>query len=120
MNSSREVKVSSIEYAKSSDLNRNSHFRKDPQYVFFLLWQKEMREIAAGIYNLLKAGGQWRIPVSRFMAKCRLWSFGVQSLHVAFTRQYWFLRSSERKCMLRELGVANSIPHILFCRVLVT
>ena len=34
-------------------LNRDS-FRKDPQYVLYLLWQKEMQELSTGVYNLLK------------------------------------------------------------------
>ena len=48
-------KLSPSEYIKSRLLNKDSRFRKDPQYVFYLLWQKEMRGISAGIYNLLKS-----------------------------------------------------------------
>ncbi|KAL5494094.1 hypothetical protein EMCRGX_G015366 [Ephydatia muelleri] len=50
----REMHLSASEYAKSRLLNKDSRFRKDPQYVFFLLWQHKMRQIAAGIYNVLK------------------------------------------------------------------
>ena len=50
----REVKISHSEYDKQRLLNKDSRFRKDPQYVFYLLWQKEMRELSAGVYNLLK------------------------------------------------------------------
>ena len=46
----RAVKLSNSEYIKSRLLNRDSRFRKEPQYVFYLLWQKEMRELSAGIY----------------------------------------------------------------------
>ena len=38
--------------------NRQLHldvFRKDPQYIFFLMWQKEMRELVAGVYNLMQS-----------------------------------------------------------------
>ena len=52
----REKKVSASEYAKSRLLNKDSRFRKDPQYVFYLLWQQELRQLSAGIYNLLKSG----------------------------------------------------------------
>ncbi len=38
----RDVKISSAEYAKSCLLNKDSRFRKDPQYVFYLLWQQEL------------------------------------------------------------------------------
>jgi len=49
----RSVPISPSEYAKSRLLNRDSRFRKDYQYVFFLLWQKEMRELSAGIFHML-------------------------------------------------------------------
>ena len=41
--------------AKSRLLNKDPRFQKDPQYIFFLLWQQEMRQISAGIYNVLKS-----------------------------------------------------------------
>ena len=53
-NYTREVKISHSEYVKSKLLNKDSRFRKDAQYVFYLLWQKELRELSAGIYNMLK------------------------------------------------------------------
>jgi len=49
------AKLSNSEYIKSRLLNKDSRFRKNPQYVFYLLWQKEMRELSAGVYNLLKS-----------------------------------------------------------------
>ena len=39
----REKKISHSEYIKSRLLNKDSLFRKNAQYVFYLLWQKEMR-----------------------------------------------------------------------------
>ena len=39
-------------YVKSRLLNRDSRFRKDPLYFFFLLWHKEMRKIACGVIQL--------------------------------------------------------------------
>ena len=51
----RQVKLSPSEYAKSHLLNKDSRFCKCPQYVFWLLWQKEMREISAGVYNMLNS-----------------------------------------------------------------
>ena len=38
----RDVKISHSEFDKSRLLNKDSRFRKDPQYVFYLLWQKEI------------------------------------------------------------------------------
>ncbi len=54
----RDMKLSHSEYIKSRLLNKDSHFRKDAQYVFYLLWQKEMGELSAGVYNTLKSTSQ--------------------------------------------------------------
>ena len=48
----RETVISHSEYIKSCLLNKDSRLRKDPQYVFYVLW---LRELAAGVYNVLQA-----------------------------------------------------------------
>jgi len=58
-----------LEYEKSHLLNKDSRFRKDPQYVFFLLWQKEMREIASGVYNVMKSTKAIPMSVSNILHK---------------------------------------------------
>ena len=63
----RDNAISVSEFAKSHLLNKDSRFRKDDQYVFYLLWQKEMREISAGVYNLLKSTRQHAMPVGEFV-----------------------------------------------------
>ena len=45
----RQKKISHSEYIKSRLLNKDSRFRKDPRYVFYLLWHKELREVSAGV-----------------------------------------------------------------------
>ena len=65
----REVKVSHSEHVKLRLLNKDSCFRKDPQYVFFLLWHKEIREIACGVYNLLKTSKLMPMSVSNLLQK---------------------------------------------------
>ena len=65
----RDVKISSSEYSKSRLLNKDSRFRKDSQYVFFLLWQKELRQLSAGVYNLMKRTEQQRMSVQLFLDK---------------------------------------------------
>ena len=50
----RDPKLSNAEYIKSRLLNKESRFRKDGQYVFYLLSQKEKGEISAGVFNMLK------------------------------------------------------------------
>ena len=107
---SRQEKLSHSEYIKLRLLNQDSRFRKDAQYVFFLLWQKEMRELSAGIYNLLKSTRCQPMSVSMLLDKvstsderleanlCTM----LQSVHG--TKQYWFIRQSELRCMIREWG----------------
>ena len=65
----RSVNISSSEYAKSRLLNKDSRFQKDPQYVFFLLWQKELRQLSSGVYNLMKRTEQQRMSVQLFLDK---------------------------------------------------
>ena len=62
----RQVKLSHSEYVKSRLLNKDSRYRKDPQYVFFLLWQKEMHEISAGVYIRVR----WYRQVSPKSQQC--------------------------------------------------
>ena len=106
----RKEKISPSEYIKSRLLNKDSRFRKDPQYVFFLLWQKEMRELSSGVYDLLKSTRRQSMSVSTLLdqvntsdeqLEARL-STMLQSVHG--TKQFWFLRHSELKCMIREWG----------------
>ena len=42
-------------------MNKDGRFRKHDQYVFYFLWQKEMRELASGVYNMLKGTRQHAI-----------------------------------------------------------
>ena len=63
----RKEKLSHSEYIKSRLLNKDSRFRKDAQYVFYLLWQKEMRELSAGVYNLLKSTRRQSMSVSMLL-----------------------------------------------------
>ncbi len=101
----RENKVSASEYAKSRLLN------KDSRYVFYLLWQEELRQLSAGIYNLLKSDrGSRGMTVDRFLGGVNNSNEDVEAnLSTVFmsmrgTKQYWFIRSSELKCMVREWG----------------
>ena len=47
----RAVQITPSEIAKSHLLNRDLRFWKSPARVFYLLWQREMRELAAGVYE---------------------------------------------------------------------
>ena len=101
------VPISPSEYAKSRLLNRDSRFRKDYQYVFFLLWQKEMRELSAGMYNLMKSTRQHVMPVREFIDKVSNFDQEIEAnLSTAFqsVQGSRFLRHSEVFCMVREYG----------------
>ena len=106
----RSTPISLSEYAKSRLLNNDSRFRKDSQYVFYLLWQKEMREIAAGVYNLMKGTRQHALPVGEFMDRMSNSDEDIEAnLSTVFqsvrgSKQYWYLRRSEVLCMVREYG----------------
>ena len=106
----REAKITYAEYAKSRFLNKDSCFRKEPAYVFYLLWQKEMCELASGVYNLLKSTKQQRIPVGLFLDRVSSSDSDIEAnLSTMFqqirgTKQYWFQKSSDLKCMLQEWG----------------
>ena len=105
----REAKITYAEYAKSCLLNKDLRFRKEPAYVFYLLWQ-EMCELAFGVYNLLKSTKQQKIPVGIFLRKVSSFDSDVEAnLSTMFqqirgTKQYWFQKSSDLKCMLQEWG----------------
>ena len=65
----RDPKLSNAEYVKSRLLNKESRFRKDAQYVFFLLSQKEKREISAGVFNMLMCTKQRPMSVGTLLDK---------------------------------------------------
>ena len=106
----RSVSISASDFAKSCLLNKDSRFRKDCQYVFFLLWQKEMRELAAGVYNLMKGTHQHAMPVGEFMDRVSNSEQDVEAnLSTVFqsvrdSKQYWYLHHSEVLCTVREFG----------------
>ena len=59
----RRQRITPSEFVKSRLMNKDRRFRKEGQYVFYLLWQKELRELGSGIYNLLKGTRQHPMPV---------------------------------------------------------
>ena len=107
---SGEHELSHSEYIKSRLLNKDSRFRKDAQYVFYLLWQKEMKQLSAGVYNLLKTTRQQSMSVSMLLDQVNTSDEHLEAhlctmlQSVRGTKQYWFLRHSELKCMIREWG----------------
>ena len=105
----RQEKLSHSEYIKSRLLNKDARFRKDAQYVFYLLWQKEMRELSAGVYNLLNSTRSQAMSVSKLLDsidssdKCLEANLCTMLQSVHGTKQYWFVRQSELKCMIYSI-----------------
>ena len=103
----RSVPISPSEFAKSRLINKDSRFRKDCQY--FLLWQKEMCELAAGVYNLTKGTHQHAMPVGEFKDRVSNSDQDIEAnlstvFRVRGSKQHWYLRHSEVLCMVREFG----------------
>ena len=69
-----------------------------------------MREISAGIFNLLKSTKRQATSVRNLVAQLDKGDEGLEAnlckmfQSVRGTKQYWFLRQSELKCMIREWG----------------
>ena len=106
----RNVSISFSEYVKSRLLNMDARFRKSPDYVFYYLWQKEMRELSSGIYNVMKSTGRNGMSVKDFLAgvdssdKQIEANLSTMLQSVRGTKQFWFLKKSDLLCMIREYG----------------
>ena len=87
----REVKLTFCEYVKSRILNKDSRFRKNPDFVFYYLWQKELR------YNVLKTTGKHGMSVKDFLD-------GVNSsnkqMEANLTTMFQSVRGTKQYCMV--------------------
>ena len=63
----RPVKLTFSEYLKTRFMNSDSRFHKSPEFVFYYLWQKELRELSSGIYNVLKSSSRRSHTVKQFV-----------------------------------------------------
>ena len=64
---SSEAYINFSEYLKSRLMNTDSRFRKNPEFVFYYLWQKELRELSSEIYNVLKSSSRRSHTVKQFV-----------------------------------------------------
>ena len=48
-------------------MNSDSRFRKNAEFVFYYLWQRELRELSAGIYNALNSTSRKHLSVQQFV-----------------------------------------------------
>ena len=67
-----------------------------------------MRQISAGIYNVLKSTGKGKMPVHELHAGVSKSDESIEAnlstIFQSVCGTNWFHRSSELKCMLREYG----------------
>lgn len=105
-----QVKLCPSEYIKSRLYNKDARFRKDPSYVFYLLHQKTLREVAAGVYNVLKCTRSQPMSVNQLLSKVQASDEHLEAnlttmlQSVRGTKQYWWLRQSDLRCMIRHWG----------------
>ena len=106
----RSVKLTFSEYIKSRLLNCDSRFRKSPEFIFYYLWQKELRELSAGIYNVICSGGRKHMSVKDFVEGINESDASIEAnlatvlQSVRGTKQFWFLKKSDVMAMVREYG----------------
>ena len=106
----REVKLTFSEYIKSRLMNSDSRFRKSPEFVFYYLWHKEMRELSAGIYNALNSTNKRHLSVKQFVDGVNGSDAAIEAnlstvlQSVRGTKQFWFLKKSDVMAMIREYG----------------
>ena len=106
----RAVKLTFSEYIKSKLMNYDSRFRKNPEFVFYYLWQKELRELSSGIYNVLNSGSRKHQTVRQFVAGINSSDEGIEAnlstvlQSVRGTIQFWFRQKGDVMVMIREFG----------------
>ena len=61
------VKLTFSEYLKTRLMNNDSRFCKSPEFVFYYLWQKELRELSSRIYKVLKSSSRRSHMVKQFV-----------------------------------------------------
>ena len=106
----RAVRLTFSEYIKSRLMNSDSRFRKSPEFVFYYLWLKELRELSAGIYNALNSTNKRHLSVKQFVDGVSSSDAVIEAnlstvlQSVRGTKQFWFLKKSDVMAMIREYG----------------
>ena len=103
------------EYLNTRIMNNDSRFCKNPEFIFYYLWQKEMRELSAGIYNVLNSTSRKHLSVKQFVDGINSSDSGIEAnlstvlQSVRGTKQFWFLKKSDVMAMIREFGPPTSV-----------
>lgn len=108
----RIVPITEFEYAKARLLSGDPRFRRDIQYLFFLLNQQTMRALSSGIYYCLNVIDQ-RFKVTAGDLKNSTLTkefndnFNAVLRDVKGTQQYFSRARNDLKCMFRCYGPAT-------------
>ena len=105
----REVYIRPADYVK---ISRDSRFRLNQQFIFYLLHQANMRQIASGIYHKLKVTR----PKEKLTAAQRLQLLSKDELEgnlttifarLRNTEQFWVRPRNDLNCMVFHYGPAT-------------
>ena len=89
----------------------DSRFWKNPEFVFYYLWQKETRELSSGIYNVLSPTSKRHQSVKQFVDGINSSDAGIEAnlsivlQSVRGTKQFWFCKKSDVMAMIRKLDL---------------
>lgn len=110
------VKLTFIQYVKSRKMNCDSRFRKNAEFVFYYLWQ---RELSAGIYNVMNSAGKIHLSVKQFVDEINSSDPGIEANLSVSQRHQTILVPQEEWCHGNDKRIwfSNFILNILLCRI---
>ena len=91
-------------------MNGDSKFQKNPEFVFYYLWQKEIREVLSGKYNAFDSTSKSHQSVKQFVDGINSFDAGIEAnlstvlQSIKGTKQFWFRKKSDVMAMIREYG----------------
>ena len=95
----------------NKDYSIKIHISEKTHSMCFTCCGKELRELSAGVYNLLKQSrASQHMTVGSLLSNVQRNDEHLEAnlctmlQSVRGTKQYWFLRKSELRCMIREWG----------------
>ena len=89
-------------------MNCDSRFRKSPEFVLYYLWQKELRELSSGIYNVLNSTSRRHQTVKQFVDGINGSDASIEVnlctvlQSVRGTKQFWYRQKGDVLAMIRE------------------
>ena len=110
----RDEHLSFSEYVKSRLNNKDSRYRKSSEYLFYLTHQKLLREIKAGIFNVLKNTTNRHSSVKDLLKQLEKKDGELEGnlstimRSVRGTKQYWHKTAGELNALVRENGLPFS------------